>query len=166
MEEKENIDIKNLYTEQDLNMMRLADEAMQAGKSRVDEIKAYAKKAGIKRIGIANCMAVQKEADRLKDMLSGDFEVYSASCKIDGIPRSVFIGETARGIACNPAGQALYLDRNGTELNISFGLCMGHDIIFNGKSKAPVTTLVVKDRKYRHNPFQHFSEVPSEKEKD
>jgi uncharacterized metal-binding protein len=59
-------------------------------------------------------------------------------------------------VPCNPAGQAEYLQDNNTELNISFGLCMGHDIIFNQKSKAPVTTLIFKDREHKHNPYKEF----------
>ncbi|HEY5592424.1 MAG TPA: DUF1847 domain-containing protein [Paludibacter sp.] len=34
---------------------------------------------------------------------------------------------------------------NNTELNISMGLCVGHDMVFNQKSAAPVSVLVVKD---------------------
>jgi uncharacterized metal-binding protein len=56
-----------------------------------------------------------------------------------------------KGVSCNPAGQAKYLEEKRTELNIMVGLCLGHDMIFNSKSKAPVTPLVVKDRKLQHN---------------
>jgi uncharacterized metal-binding protein len=68
------------------------------------------------------------------------------------------LGTDAKGISCNPAGQAKFLAENNTELNISFGLCMGHDLIFNQKSKAPVTTLVVKDREHKNNPFKEFED--------
>jgi len=37
------------------------------------------------------------------------------------------------------------------------GLCVGHDMIFNMNSKAPTSTLIVKDREHHHNPFQEFS---------
>ena len=53
---------------------------------------------------------------------------------------------------CNPMAQSLLLNRAGTQLNIILGLCIGHDIIFTQNSKAPVTTLVVKDRVLAHNP--------------
>jgi uncharacterized metal-binding protein len=55
---------------------------------------------------------------------------------------------------CNPAGQAEYLKENNTELNISIGLCVGHDMVFNLKSASPVSTLVVKDRETKHNPME------------
>jgi uncharacterized metal-binding protein len=32
------------------------------------------------------------------------------------------------------------------------GLCLGHDMLFTMNSKAPVTTLIVKDRLLGHNP--------------
>jgi uncharacterized metal-binding protein len=59
-----------------------------------------------------------------------------------------------KGISCNPAGQAKYLEDKGTELNIMMGLCLGHDMIFNARSKAPVTPLIVKDRKLNHNTLE------------
>ena len=54
---------------------------------------------------------------------------------------------------CNPLGQATVLNNEGTELNIILGLCIGHDILFNQYSAAPVTTLAVKDRVLTHNPL-------------
>jgi uncharacterized metal-binding protein len=151
-------EIKQLYDDKDYELMRLASGAMQPGENRVEEIRAFARQAGIKRIGIANCLAVQKEADLLKKLLADEFEVYSMNCKIGKIPLSEFLGDNVKGISCNPAGQAEYLAQNRTELNISLGLCMGHDMIFSAKSSAPVTTLVVKDRKYKHNPYRLFEE--------
>jgi uncharacterized metal-binding protein len=37
-------------------------------------------------------------------------------------------------------------------MNLIVGLCLGHDILFTMNSKAPVTTLIVKDRMLGHNP--------------
>jgi len=54
---------------------------------------------------------------------------------------------------CNPVGQALVLNERQTELNVIMGLCLGHDILFQQFSEAPVTTLVVKDRVTCHNPL-------------
>jgi uncharacterized metal-binding protein len=147
---------KNLYTETDLKTMRLAEEARLPGKNRIEEIKNFARLSGIRRIGIANCIGLQKEADMLRKTLEGEFEVFVVDCKTGKIPSSVLFNDQTRGVSCNPAGQAEYLHENNTELNISFGLCMGHDIIFNKKSIAPVTTLIVKDREHKHNPYKEF----------
>lgn len=147
---------KALYDDNDLKIMGLAQDSMSPGKNRVEEIKRFARLSGIRRIGIAYCMALKKEADQLVQMLSGEFEVYPIDCKIGKIPSGELLGREAKGISCNPAGQAQFLEQSKTELNISFGLCVGHDMVFNLKTKAPVTTLVVKDREFAHNPVKVF----------
>ncbi|HEY4784860.1 MAG TPA: DUF1847 domain-containing protein [Bacteroidales bacterium] len=150
------METNSLYSGNDLKTMKLADSARLPGKNRVEEIRNYAKLAGLKRIGIANCVAVQKEANLLKDMLSNDFEVFAVDCKCGKMPSSEILGPEAKGISCNPSGQAEFLAENKTELNIVMGLCVGHDLVFNAKSKAPSTTLIVKDREHKHNPIETF----------
>ena len=54
---------------------------------------------------------------------------------------------------CNPIGQALFLNKEKTDLNILFGLCVGHDTLAIKHMEAPVTVLVVKDRVTGHNPI-------------
>ena len=148
---------KTLYSTSDIETMRIADKARMAGKNRVEELISFAEKSGIKRIGIANCISLQKEANSLKSRLEEKFEVYSIDCKVGKVTGADLLDdETVKGLSCNPAGQAAFLAENNTELNVSFGLCMGHDILFNMKSKAPATTLVVKDREHKHNPYQEF----------
>ena len=149
--------IKGLYTEKDIETMRAAEKGRIPGKNRVEELISFAEKSGIKRIGIANCISLQKEANLLKARLKDKFEVFSIDCKCGKIMGAeLLLDETVKGVSCNPAGQAKFLTENKTELNVSFGLCMGHDILFNMKSKAPVTTLVVKDREHKHNPYKEF----------
>ena len=101
---------------------------------------------------------MQKELEKLKIRLVEKFEVYSVDCKVGKILSSELLHNDSRGLSCNPAGQADYLAQKDTELNISFGLCMGHDIVFNQKTKAPVTTLIVKDREHKHNPYKEFED--------
>lgn len=148
---------KKLYSKDDLKVMRAAEDSLLMGQNRVEELKLYAEKMGIKRIGIAHCIGMTKEAQKLKERLSDKFEVYTVDCKYAKIKASDLLNdEDVTGTSCNPAGQADYLAQHETELNISFGLCVGHDIMFNMKSKVPTTTLVVKDREHKHNPFQEF----------
>jgi uncharacterized metal-binding protein len=40
-----------------------------------------------------------------------------------------------------------------TDFNIIVGLCLGADSIFTKESKAPVTTLFVKDKSLANNPI-------------
>jgi len=151
MKEKE---IKELYDSRSLEIMQTAEDAYIRGSNRVQEIKNYARKAGIKRIGIAHCVTFPKEAEAVKQFLSEEFEVYSIDCKCGRITKYEMLGCEGNSIMCNPAGQAEYLKENNTELNISIGLCVGHDMVFNLKSASPVSTLVVKDRETKHNPME------------
>jgi len=149
---------KALYSESDLKLMRAAEDSLLMGKNRVEELKKFAENSGVKRIGIAHCVGMTREALELKERLSDKFEVYTVDCKYAKIKGSDLLNdETVKGTSCNPAGQADFLAQNETDLNISFGLCVGHDIMFNMKSKAPTTTLVVKDREHKHNPYREFT---------
>ena len=124
--------------------MKIAENSLNPHLDRIDEIKEYCRVAGIKKVGIANCISFNKEAEILENMLlEGGLQVEKIHCKYGKLPMNELV-EGAKGTACNPAGQAQYLKDNNTELNIMMGLCVGHDMIFNQKSAAPVTPLVVK----------------------
>lgn len=156
MEEKV---IQKLYDSQSLEIMQTTEDAYVRGSNRVQEIKNYALKAGIKRIGIAHCVSFPKETEAVKQFLSGEFEVFSIDCKCGHISKHEMLGCEGKAIMCNPAGQADYLKENNTELNISMGLCVGHDMVFNQKSVSPVTTLVVKEVTSKHNPLESIKNL-------
>lgn len=147
-----------LYNAADLQLMRAAEDALLMGQNRVEELKLFAANTGVKRIGIAHCIGMTREAMLLKERLSDKFEVFTVDCKYQKIKASELLNdETVKGTSCNPAGQADFLAQQQTELNISFGLCVGHDMLFNMKSTVPTTTLVVKDRQHKNNPYQEFN---------
>lgn len=150
--------MKDLYSKEDLKVMRAAEDSLLMGQNRVNELMEFAKNSGIKKIGIAHCVGMTREAENLKQRLeSNQFEVHTVHCKYGKVPASEILeDESAKGTSCNPAGQAQYLADNNTELNVSFGLCMGHDILFNMKSKVPTTTLIVKDREHKHHTYNEF----------
>jgi uncharacterized metal-binding protein len=149
-------DYQRLYSENDRRIMKVAEDSLNPGIDRVDELIAFAKEASIKKIGIANCISFQKEADKLQQILESiGFKVLKTNCKLGRLP-FVDILPGYKGVSCNPAGQAEFLNSYNTELNIVLGLCVGHDIIFNSKSKALTTTLIVKDRKLNHNTLKKF----------
>ena len=152
-------DIKNLYDSRSIEIMQTAEDAYERGSNRVVEIKNYARKAGIKRIGIAHCVTFPKEAEKVKQFLSDEFEVFSVDCKCGHITKHEMLGCEGKSIMCNPAGQAEYLKENNTELNISMGLCVGHDMIFNQKSTSPVSTLIVKDRVSNNNTMESINDL-------
>lgn len=146
--------IEVLYDPASLHIMQAAEDGYVRGSGRLEEIRNFAGKAGIKKIGIAYCVSMPKEAETVRRFLSADFEVYTVDCKCGRITKKELLGGEGTSIMCNPSGQAEYLKENNTELNISMGLCVGHDMLFCQKSGVPVTTLVVKDRVNQHNPIE------------
>ena len=156
MEEKET---KHLYDNPSLEIMQAAEHAYVRGSNRVEEIKNFAREAGFKRIGIAHCVTFPNEAEKLKQFLSDEFEVFSVDCKCGKIPTCDMLGGEGKAIMCNPAGQAEYLQKNNTEMNISMGLCVGHDMIFNQKSASPVSTILVKDRINNHHTITSINNL-------
>lgn len=134
--------------------------AINARWTRVEDTIAFAKLMGYKKIGIASCIGLLDETSRLSDILKAQgFTPLSVCCKtgsIDKLELGLKEDEKVRPKtfepACNPVAQAKLLNRAATDMNIIVGLCVGHDMLFNKYSDAPVTTLVVKDRVTGHNP--------------
>jgi uncharacterized metal-binding protein len=158
----ENTDFSKLYSAADKQIMKQAEDSLNPRIDRINEIIEYAKGANISKIGIANCTTFNKEATRLEVILSdAGFSVEKVNCKYGKMPFNSLLSDY-KGVSCNPAGQAKYLEERGTGLNIMMGLCLGHDMIFNAKSIAPVTQLLVKDRKLKHNTLAFFNEITSE----
>lgn len=146
----ENISAAALYNDQDKQILKIAEDSLNPRIDRIAEIIEYAKEAGISRIGIAHCTAFNKESERLEGIIhDAGFEVSRVNCKYGRVPFNDLL-PGYKGVSCNPAGQAKFLEEKGTELNVMMGLCLGHDMIFNSKSKAPVTPLIVKDRLSGH----------------
>ena len=108
------------------------------------------------KIGVAFCVGLAAEAAIVTDILSQHFEIASVCCKIGGIDKaSLNLEQINTGqfeVMCNPMGQAEFLNQAETQWNILCGLCVGHDALFTMHSKAPVTTLIAKDRALAHNP--------------
>jgi len=149
------------YSEDDLRSMRVSGEIEAEHymkMCRLEEIMAYAKKMGMRKMGVAFCVGLSAEAELLDRILTSQgFEVHSACCKICGIDKAdvgvpKMHGDAGREAVCNPVGQALRLSQCSTDMNIVVGLCVGHDMLFTKHSDAPVTTFVVKDRVLAHNP--------------
>ncbi len=125
--------------------------------TRVEETVDFAKKIGAKKIGIAFCAGMIREAKVMAKLLRfNGFEVFGVACKAGVQPKtSVGIPQACEDFdknMCNPVMQAKVLNRYKTDLNVVVGLCVGHDSLFYKHSKAPVTTCVAKDRVLMHNP--------------
>jgi uncharacterized metal-binding protein len=128
--------------------------------TRVEETMDFARRMGWRRLGIAHCLGLIKEAKIARDIFTAHgFEVFTVCCKTGSIDKeSVGVLDEEKvhpggfEAMCNPVGQAALLAEAGTELNVVMGLCVGHDSMFFMHSKAPATVLVVKDRVLGHNP--------------
>ncbi len=119
--------------------------AKSTNKSRLQELINFAHISGFKRLGIANCVAVQPYADKLAELLrAAGFEVFTLGCRDSGLDGSE-IAEDLAGPCCDPISQAEYLNNANTDFNIMVGLCLGHELIFQRHSKAEFTTFLVKD---------------------
>lgn len=128
--------------------------------NRVEETMLFAHRLGVTKLGLAFCVGLSEEALKLAKVFEQNgFTVESVICKCGSIEKEN-IGLSGRqklnehyDPMCNPIGQALFLSKAGTELNVMLGLCVGHDTLFMMNSKVPATVLAVKDRVLAHNPL-------------
>ena len=161
LSEEKLAEVLDRYREEENNRVtRAAAEVETEGylkKTRVEEVMMFAEKIGAKKLGIATCVGLIREARALAKILRNNgFEVYTVGCKVGstlktevGIdPKCEFPGP----YMCNPILQAELLNEEGTDLNLVVGLCVGHDSMFYKYSDALVTTVVTKDRVTGHNP--------------
>lgn len=146
---------KGQYSDQEIKEMNIIKNSLN--RSRLQELINYAKNSNYKKIGIANCLSMQKYADKLIEILKNEgFEVVSINCKNSGLQNSDLFGEEAKGPSCDPLSQADFLNNEKTDLNINVGLCLGHGILFSKHSNAPTTTFIVKDFATNHNSVSNL----------
>ena len=134
---------------------------LQPTKSRIEETIEFAKKLGYRKLGIAFCGGLQKEAGLVADVFETQgFSVASVSCNCGGVSKeTISIADTEKvhigsyETMCNPLLQAEILNQEKTELNVVIGLCVGHDALFLKKATAFCTVLAAKDRVTGHNPL-------------
>jgi len=135
--------------------------ALIAVRPRIKEIIEFGKLVHAKKLGVAFCAGLHDEAAKVVTILEkAGFTVASVRCKCGAVDKTKLnvaeeykIGDPSKfEAACNPIVQAQLMNNVGTDINIIVGLCVGHDMLFTMNSKAPVTTLIVKDRLLGHNP--------------
>lgn len=135
-------------------------DTVNARWTRVEDTIALAKLMGYQKIGIATCIGLLDECGRLVTILEAQgLTPLSVCCKAGSIDKKELGLKEEDKVrpgtfepVCNPIAQAEICNYLETDMNIILGLCVGHDMLFNKHSKAPVTTLVVKDRVTGHNP--------------
>ncbi|MFC1918518.1 DUF1847 domain-containing protein [Chloroflexota bacterium] len=129
---------------------------------RILELIEFANKCGYKRLGLAFCGGLAREAGMLTEILENKgFEVVSVRCKVGAIPKErigIKPQEKIKGpdvweSMCNPIVQAEVLNAENVDLAILLGLCIGHDTLFIRYCRVPMTVIAVKDRVTGHNPL-------------
>lgn len=129
--------------------------------TRVEETIEFIKRMGYKKVGIATCVGLMREASTFARILKAKgIECYTCGCKIGavdktelGIPEEKKLNGGCRHESmCNPVMQAQELEREGCEFVIVMGLCVGHDTMFFKTTNLPTTVMVVKDRVLQHAP--------------
>jgi uncharacterized metal-binding protein len=138
-------------------------------KPRLLETIEFSQKMGYKRLGLAFCAGLAKEARTVeKLLLENGFEVVSAICKAGGVPKELIGINDDQKISpgqpesmCNPILQAMIMNDAGTEFNILLGLCVGHDSMFFKYAEKPCTVLAAKDRMLGHNPLAAVYNIDS-----
>jgi len=139
----------------------LGYEHIKPIKPRILEVVEFSQKMNFKRLGLAFCVGLRKEAGVVGSFFSSKgFEVVSVICKVGRIPKEKLNVRDDQKIAvgrfesiCNPVLQAMILNDEKTDFNILLGLCVGHDSLFFKYADAPCTVLAVKDRLLGHNPM-------------
>jgi uncharacterized metal-binding protein len=105
--------------------------------TRLEEVVQLSTRLGVRLLGIGHCPSTSWEAQRI-----------AAHVRARGI--EVLLPPSAG--SCNPVEQAAFFADAGTEFHVIAGMCVGHDALFIRHSKVPVTSLIVTDRRFRHNP--------------
>ncbi len=128
-------------------------------RNRVEELAHFARGRGMKRIGIAFCVSLLAESQRLAGILQSEgFETELVCCRVGAVDYDAIGLEKAHpdrfAAICNPVAQARLLDARNVDLVAQVGLCVGHDLVLQEECRAPVTTLVVKDRALDHHTIE------------
>jgi uncharacterized metal-binding protein len=139
----------------------LGYDHVRPAKPRIVEVIEFAEKMRYRKLGLAFCMGLHREARVVEGLLGANgFEVVSGVCKIGRVPKEKIGVRDDQKIRiggfepmCNPIAQAFLLNEAKTDFNILMGLCVGHDSLFLKYAEAPCTVLVVKDRLLGHNPL-------------
>jgi uncharacterized metal-binding protein len=142
----------------------LVDGGRAGSLSRLEEVTEFSLSMEYPKIGLAYCYGMERNAAEVAVYFrKRGLKVSAVSCTA-GSTAQKDINEKSElpGVSCNPITQAEVLNREDIPFAITFGLCMGHDILFNRMYNGDVTTLLVKDRTCNHNPLEAIERLTSE----
>ena len=128
----------------------------------------FAHRLGAHHLGIVSCVGFRAEARTLTEVLQANgLRVSSSSCKTGAVPKkrlgidgSQQVRPGRREIMCNSLAQAELLNREGVELVLLLGQCVGHDSATMAHLEAPAVCVVAKDRVLGHNTTAALNPEP------
>lgn len=130
-----------LYSSKDARLLTYHSTLVEAAGycrwTRLREVMELARIAELRHLGVAHCADTRAEA-----------ESAAARLREHGLRVSL----RAPSSRCDPILQARQFTEARTDFNIMVGMCVGHDALFIRHSAAPITSLVVRDLRLRHNP--------------
>jgi len=147
---------------QEFECIEQLPDGIRTKNPRILELIQFARKCGYKKLGLAFCGGLGKEALMLNEILENNgFEVVSVRCKVGATPKErigikpeeKIGGPESWETMCNPILQAEVLNAENVDLAVLLGLCVGHDTLFIKYCRVPVTVIAVKDRVTGHNPL-------------
>lgn len=138
-------------------------------KPRLLETIEFAKRMRYRRLGLAFCIGLRKEARVVEKLFTDNgFETVSVLCKLGRRDKGLIdiaddqkINVGAFEPMCNPIAQAMVMNEAETDFNVVLGLCVGHDALFFKYSDAMCTVLAAKDRLLGHNPLAAVYNIDS-----
>ena len=161
--------IMNQYHDQKTqNIVQAASELVDQGRagtlSRIEEVIEFAHTMNYKKIGLAYCYGLEKEALMVMTLFErSGLKIDSVSCTVGAfLQDEVNRKSEIHNVSCNPIGQAQQMNQEGVDFVIVMGLCLGHDILFQKHIQADCTTLVVKDRTTGHSPLEAIKKLYEE----
>ncbi len=131
----------------------------KAGKlSRFQEIIEFSKSMNYKKIGLAYCYGMERQAIAIQKIFSeNELTILPISCSVGGLKQSeVNVASCIHKVSCNPLGQAQQLNDENVDFTLVMGICLGHDILLQRNLKMDFTTIVVKDRVHNHSPLKEL----------
>jgi uncharacterized metal-binding protein len=156
---------------------RIAREVRDAGARRADppcrieEIVDFARRAGVRHLGLVYCTGFREEAPPLHTILTrSGFRVSSACCKTGCVPKEKLGIRDAEKVRpgepemmCNALAQAELLERERVELVLLMGQCVGHDSATMAYLHVPAVCVVAKDRVLAHNTVAALYELEGDR---
>lgn len=132
---------ENLYREEEARHL-LAQSARVESKgycrwTRLQELREFSSLMGYRRIGLAHCPDMGREAGRVGWALR--------EMGLDPILPS-------QDSAQDPITQSEFFSDRDTELNVLAGMCVSHEAIFLRATHAPTVSLIARDTRLHHNP--------------